>query len=259
MEFQTAVSVSREFRIRLGFQNICHPRFRLRPATPHLPIHRALSMGYGVPIPVAPQGPRKSKTEGYRCRRGTRDQGARCISLPCGWMLWRFQGASSGFTVAKAMAGQIANPHGRAGTRLRSGPRFFFIWAMWFTRMKTRLIWKAKTSRPCTTRNFTPSTRTMAARFLRLGEIMTAKPPCTAKKSAILHFLQNFCDSKRRRSPDNQTANSNRLTMIQPYPYWLFETAVCYLSVCIPMTLTEANWMIRWGRKIPNIDGWSKP
>jgi hypothetical protein len=31
------------------------------------------------------------------------------------------------------------------------------------------------------------------------------------------------------KSPDNQTANSNRLTMIQPYPYWVFETAVCYV------------------------------
>ena len=48
------------------------------------------------------------------------------------------------------------------------------------------------------------------------------------KKSAILHFLQNFCDSKREKSPDNQTPNSSRLTMIQPYPYWLLETAVCY-------------------------------
>jgi acid phosphatase type 7 len=47
------------------------------------------------------------------------------------------------------------------------------------------------------------------------------------KKSAIDHFLQNFCDSKREPSPDNQT--DKRLTMIQPYPYWLLETAVAYV------------------------------
>jgi hypothetical protein len=49
------------------------------------------------------------------------------------------------------------------------------------------------------------------------------------EKSAIDHFLLNFCDSKRRQSPDNQAANSKRLTMNQPYPYWLFETALCYI------------------------------
>jgi len=49
------------------------------------------------------------------------------------------------------------------------------------------------------------------------------------KKWGILHFLQNFCASKRQKSPDDQTNASNRLTMIQPYPYWLFETAVCYV------------------------------
>ena len=49
------------------------------------------------------------------------------------------------------------------------------------------------------------------------------------EKSAIDHFLLNFCDSKRRQSPDNQVANSKRLTMNQPYPYWLFETALCYV------------------------------
>jgi Calcineurin-like phosphoesterase len=49
------------------------------------------------------------------------------------------------------------------------------------------------------------------------------------KKSGIVHFLQNFCSSKREKSPDDQNANSKRLTMIQPYPYWVFETPLCYL------------------------------
>jgi hypothetical protein len=53
-----------------------------------------------------------------------------------------------------------------------------------------------------------------------------AKSSDHKKKSAIAHFLQNFCDSKREASPDNQT--DKRLTMIQPYPYWLFETSVAY-------------------------------
>jgi hypothetical protein len=44
------------------------------------------------------------------------------------------------------------------------------------------------------------------------------------KKSAIVHFLQNFCDPDRKVSPDNKT--DHRKAMCQPYPYWRLETAV---------------------------------
>jgi len=47
------------------------------------------------------------------------------------------------------------------------------------------------------------------------------------EKSAIRHFLKNFCDSHRTISPDNQT--SGRATMVQPYPYWLFRTPLAYV------------------------------
>jgi hypothetical protein len=46
-------------------------------------------------------------------------------------------------------------------------------------------------------------------------------------KSAIHHFLLNFCDTKRRPSPDDRT--DGRRTMNQPYPYWLLETPVAHV------------------------------
>lgn len=55
------------------------------------------------------------------------------------------------------------------------------------------------------------------------------KSSAHAEKSPIDHFLENFCDSKRRKSPDSKAVSSKRLTMNQPYPYWLFETALCYI------------------------------
>ena len=39
-------------------------------------------------------------------------------------------------------------------------------------------------------------------------------------KSAIDHFMMNFCSSDRHISSDNLNS-SKRKTMIQPYPYWL--------------------------------------
>jgi hypothetical protein len=45
--------------------------------------------------------------------------------------------------------------------------------------------------------------------------------------SASTHFLDNFCDLKRRPSPDG--GGNWRKTMKQPYPYWLLQTPVAYI------------------------------
>jgi len=50
-------------------------------------------------------------------------------------------------------------------------------------------------------------------------------------KSAIDHFMMNFCDIDRHVSSDN-LSSSKRKTMIQPYPYWLFRTPLAYF-VCL--------------------------
>jgi Calcineurin-like phosphoesterase len=47
------------------------------------------------------------------------------------------------------------------------------------------------------------------------------------EKSAIQHFLHNFCNTDRVRSPDDQL--NSRPTMIQPYPYWLLKTPLAYV------------------------------
>jgi acid phosphatase type 7 len=50
-------------------------------------------------------------------------------------------------------------------------------------------------------------------------------------KSAIDHFMMNFCTSDRCISSDN-LSGSKRKTMIQPYPYWLFRTPLAHF-VCL--------------------------
>lgn len=47
------------------------------------------------------------------------------------------------------------------------------------------------------------------------------------EKSAIHHFLQNFCAAKRTISADN--LSSGRPTMVQPYPYWVLKTPLAYV------------------------------
>jgi hypothetical protein len=50
-------------------------------------------------------------------------------------------------------------------------------------------------------------------------------------KSAIDHFIENFCTADRHISSDDPSG-SPRKTMIQPYPYWVFKTPLAYL-VCL--------------------------
>lgn len=48
------------------------------------------------------------------------------------------------------------------------------------------------------------------------------------ERSAIDHYLINFCDSDHRISPDN-IGHTGRETMVQPFPYWMLDTPVAYI------------------------------
>jgi acid phosphatase type 7 len=81
-------------------------------------------------------------------------------------------------------------------------------------------------------------------------------------KSAIDHFMMNFCTSDRHISNDNLNS-SKRKTMIQPYPYWLFQTPLAHF-VCLytndinggqlddPVSdeTPQFNWLVETLRKI---------
>jgi hypothetical protein len=51
-------------------------------------------------------------------------------------------------------------------------------------------------------------------------------PDGPMRKSAIHHFLKNFCGLQDGDPPDNKS--STRPAMSQPYPYWLLETPLAY-------------------------------
>jgi acid phosphatase type 7 len=52
-------------------------------------------------------------------------------------------------------------------------------------------------------------------------------PDGPARKSAIHHFLKNFCGLDDGDPPDN--SSSSRPPMAQPYPYWLLHTPLVYV------------------------------
>jgi hypothetical protein len=140
-----------------------------------------------------------------------------------------FKEHEPGLAVANAMAAQISKPGVGGGTAAAVSASFLFHLG--------DVVYKDEdpTDRLRKDQATMYSTQ-VYGQFANYGREIFAIPgnhdrksSAHQEKSAIDHFLENFCDSKRRKSPDSQAANSNRLTMNQPYPYWLLKTPLCYI------------------------------
>lgn len=132
-----------------------------------------------------------------------------------------------GLQVAKAMAAQISNPRVSGGSSRAVGTSFLFHLGDVVYKDEDPSDPEGKDQAAMYNSQFYAQFTGYDRNIFAISGNHDGKSSDHAKKSAILHFLQNFCDSKRKASPDNQT--DRRLTMTQPYPYWLFETAVAYV------------------------------
>jgi hypothetical protein len=132
-----------------------------------------------------------------------------------------------GLQVAKAMAAQISNPRVAGGSSRAVGVSFLFHLGDVVYKDEDPSDPQGKDQAAMYNSQFYAQFTGYDRNILAIAGNHDGKSSDHAKKSAILHFLQNFCSSKRVPSPDNQI--DRRLTMNQPYPYWLFETAVAYV------------------------------
>jgi calcineurin-like phosphoesterase family protein len=140
-----------------------------------------------------------------------------------------FKEHRAGLAVANAMAAQIAKPDTVGGSATAVGASFFFHLG--------DVVYKDEDSTdPVGKDQATMYSAQFYGQYANYGREIFAiagnhdgKISAREAKCAIDHFLENFCDAKRRKSADGQAANSKRLTMNQPYPYWLFETRFCYV------------------------------
>jgi acid phosphatase type 7 len=196
-------------------------------ATPSYPT--CVEHGVWIPIPVEPPSVPlhlKLKDVDANESRAIRERGV--LTFHAVGCSGDFKEHLPGSQVANAMAAQILDPHGGGGTPAAAGASFLFHLG--------DVVYKDEDpSDPLGKDQATMYNSQFYAQYANYGREIFAiagnhdgKTSIHKKKSGILHFLQNFCDSQREKSPDNQTPNSSRLTMIQPYPYWLLETAVCY-------------------------------
>jgi hypothetical protein len=197
-------------------------------ATPTYPA--CVEHGVWTPIPVDPpagQHNLKFKDINPDEARAIRQRGV--LSFHAVGCSGDFKEHLPGSLVAKAMAAQISNPRAPAGSQAAVGASFLFHLGDLVYKDEDPSDPDGKDQAMMYNSQFYAQYADYGREIFAVAGNHDAKTSVHAKKSAILHFLQNFCASKRGKSPDNQTVNSSRLTMIQPYPYWLFETAVCYV------------------------------
>ena len=138
-----------------------------------------------------------------------------------------FKNHLPGLQVAKAMAAQISNPRVSGGSSRAVGTSFLFHLGDVVYKDEDPSDPEGKDQAAMYNSQFYAQFSSYDRNILAISGNHDGKSSDHSKKSAILHFLQNFCGSKREVSPDNQT--DRRLTMTQPYPYWLFETSVAYV------------------------------
>ncbi len=128
--------------------------------------------------------------------------------------------------VAAAMSRQIAEPHCFGGSKRAVAPSFFYHLGDIVYKDEDRSdVDRADQQKLFNEHFYTPYSGYGRNIFAIAGN-HDGKDSKHPEKSAIRHFLKNFCDSSRNPSPDDP--GTGRRTMIQPYPYWLLKTPLAY-------------------------------
>jgi len=140
--------------------------------------------------------------------------------------------------VASAMADQVAHPHRFGGIPEAVPASFFYhLGDIVYKKDKDTAGEQSPALPPEKQRDFAQLYDTQFyGPFTPYGPLIFAiagnhdgkdrDPNGPPRKSAIHHFLKNFCRLNDGDPPDNRS--SSRPPMAQPYPYWLLETPLAY-------------------------------
>jgi acid phosphatase type 7 len=196
-------------------------------ASTNLDLWKCVEDGVWVPIPrEPPPGPLMLRLKDV-------DPDESAAVKRNGVMTFHMTGCSGHFghphpqtEVAAAMARQIAEPHCFGGTKHAVAPSFFYhLGDIVYKDQDKTDPERADQQKLFNEHFYTPYSRYGRNIFAIAGN-HDGKDSKYPEKSAIRHFLQNFCDSARNPSPDGQAGG--RLTMIQPYLYWLLKTPLAF-------------------------------
>jgi hypothetical protein len=129
--------------------------------------------------------------------------------------------------VAEAMARQIAEPRSFGGDRRALAPSFFFHLGDVVYKDDDRTDPQRADQQKLFNEHFYSPYAGYGRNIFAIAGNHDGKDSPHPEKSAIQHFLKNFCDSLRSPSTDNLA--NGRLTMVQPYPYWALKTPLAHI------------------------------
>jgi hypothetical protein len=138
-----------------------------------------------------------------------------------------FQDHAPENAVAQAMSKQLADPRCYGGLEKAVPASFFFHLGDIVYKDEDKTDLERADQQKLYNEHFYAPYAGYARNIFAIGGNHDGKDSKHPEKSAIQHFLKNFCDSKRTISPDNRT--SGRSTMVQPYLYWFLRTPVAYI------------------------------
>jgi hypothetical protein len=184
----------------------------------------------GVWVPI----PREVPTGPLLLRLKDVDAGESAAVKRRGVMTFHMTGCTGHFgrpvpqaRVAAAMARQIANPRCFGGSKDAVAASFFYHLGDIVYKDEDKTDPERADQQKLYNEHFYTPYHGYGRSIFAIAGNHDGKDSKHPEKSPIRHFLRNFCDSARNPSPDAPAGG--RLTMIQPYPYWLLRTPLAYI------------------------------
>jgi len=198
------------------------------PTPDHLSYPPCVEHGVWTPIPQAPP------TDAHHMKLKDVDPDVSHRIKQTGVMSFHTVGCSGdfgnhvpGLEVAKAMSEQVSDPNAGDGHRNAAPASFLYHLG--------DIVYKDDDPKEPNTKDqslmyntqFYSQYTSYRRQIFAIAGNHDAKSSPHRTRSAIDHFLKNFCARSRTKTDDNQT--DERLAMTQPYPYWLLETPICWI------------------------------
>jgi hypothetical protein len=193
---------------------------------------KCVENGCWAPIPVPPpEGPLMLKLKDVDAGLSSRIKDDEVMSFHLTGCTGHFGNDAPGQAVADAMAAQAKDARIGGGSEAAKKAAFFFHLGDIIYKDEDKKNPEREDMQKLFNEQFYETYKGYPREVFAIPGNHDGKIKDDQGKSAIDHFMENFCTSDRDLSSDDQNS-SPRKTMIQPYPYWVFRTPLAYF-VCL--------------------------
>ena len=193
---------------------------------------KCVENGCWAPIPIPPpEGPLMLKLKDVDAGLSSRIKDDEVMSFHLTGCTGHFGNDAPGQAVADAMAAQAKDARIGGGSEAAKKAAFFFHLGDIIYKDEDKKNPEREDMQKLFNEQFYETYKGYPREIFAIPGNHDGKIKDDQGKSAIDHFMENFCTSDRDLSSDDRNS-SPRKTMIQPYPYWVFRTPLAYF-VCL--------------------------